>query len=75
MTDLLRDVAAGVAQRYGFAYPWRDDERVTANLRRVHATAVGDLATSQDGLERGPPGKTTPEGPAVMPAARKGSQA
>lgn len=37
MADLFRDVATGVAARFGFAYPRRDDERVTAHLRWVRA--------------------------------------
>lgn len=41
MADLFRDVATGVAERYGFDYPQRDDERVTAHLRRVRDEAVG----------------------------------
>ena len=39
MGALFRDVARGVAVRYGFAYPERDDERVSAHLRRVRAEA------------------------------------
>lgn len=41
MTDLFRDVAADVAQRFGLTYPWRDDVRVTAHLRRVRAAGDG----------------------------------
>ena len=40
MADLFRDVATGVAERFGFTYPERDDERVTAHLRRVRAASV-----------------------------------
>ncbi len=40
MCDLFRDVAIGVAERFGFDYPKRDDERVTAHLRRVRSAAV-----------------------------------
>ena len=48
MTDLFRDVAADVAERFGFAYPWRDDARVTAHLRRVHAAVGGANPTGAD---------------------------
>jgi aminoglycoside 6-adenylyltransferase len=41
MTELFRDVATGVAERFGFAYPSRDAERVTAHLRRVRTEAAG----------------------------------
>ena len=37
MTALFRTVAVGVAARCGFPYPRRDDERVTAHLRRMRA--------------------------------------
>ena len=40
MADLFRDVATGVAERFDFPYPERDDERVTAHLRRVRAAAA-----------------------------------
>ena len=40
MGALFRDVARGVAARYGFVYPEHDDERVSAHLRRVRSAAV-----------------------------------
>ncbi len=43
MAELFRDVATGVAARFGFDFPQRDDERVTAHLRRVRA-ATADAA-------------------------------
>lgn len=42
MTELFRDVAVEVATRFGFDYPWREDRRVTAHLRRVEAHAAGE---------------------------------
>ena len=45
MTELFRDVATGVAARFGFAYPQRDDERVAAHLRRVRAAGSGAPAS------------------------------
>ena len=42
MTELFRDVAVEVATRFGFDYPWREDRRVTAHLRRVQAGAAGE---------------------------------
>lgn len=45
MADLFRDVATGVAARFGFAYPERDDARVSAHLRRVRAVAAADTAS------------------------------
>ena len=48
MTGLFRDVATGVAARFGFAYPARDDARVTEHLRRVRAPTV-DTAGSKEG--------------------------
>ncbi|MFN2323367.1 MAG: aminoglycoside 6-adenylyltransferase [Trueperaceae bacterium] len=46
LCDLVRDVATGVAERFGFAYPQRDDEWVTAHLRRVWAQAVEETPRS-----------------------------
>jgi len=45
-TDLFRTVAVAVAERCGFDYPWRDDARVVAHLRRLRASgADADPAT------------------------------
>lgn len=41
MTELFRDVAAEVAVRFGFDYPWSDDRHVTGHLRRVEGQAGG----------------------------------
>jgi aminoglycoside 6-adenylyltransferase len=40
MAALFREVATGVADRFGFVYPHRDDERVTAHLRWVRSEAA-----------------------------------
>lgn len=39
MCDLFRAVANQVAAHFGFAYPRRDDEQVSAHLKRVQALA------------------------------------
>ncbi len=36
MGDLFRQTAGSVAQEFGFSYPAKDDERVSAFLRRIH---------------------------------------
>lgn len=41
MTELFRDVAVGVATRFGFDYPWSADRHVMAHLRRVEDRAAG----------------------------------
>jgi aminoglycoside 6-adenylyltransferase len=41
MTALFRDVAVGVAERFGFLYPWQDDERVMAHVKRVRRMVSG----------------------------------
>jgi aminoglycoside 6-adenylyltransferase len=35
MGDLFRCIAIPVAEHFGFAYPYGDDERVSAHLRHV----------------------------------------
>jgi len=37
MCDLFRQVAVPIAERFGFAYPHGDDQRVSAHLRHVRA--------------------------------------
>jgi aminoglycoside 6-adenylyltransferase len=49
MATLFRTVASAVAERAGFSYPTRDDERVTSLLRRMRqlATAGSPAATTR----------------------------
>jgi aminoglycoside 6-adenylyltransferase len=37
MSDLFRIIATGVAEHFGFEYPYGDDERVSAHLKHVQA--------------------------------------
>lgn len=64
MTRLFRSVAAEVAARHGLAYPQRDDERVTALLRRMRARA-GSAEPAHGPIEVDPEPP-----PAAWPAAR-----
>jgi len=41
MTELFRDAAVGVAERFGFPYARQDDERVMAHVRRVWESLAG----------------------------------
>ncbi|MFO7546900.1 MAG: aminoglycoside 6-adenylyltransferase [Trueperaceae bacterium] len=41
MTELFRDVAVGVAERFGLLYPWQDDERVMAHVKRERGMVSG----------------------------------
>lgn len=41
MSALFRDAAVGVAERFGFAYAWQDDQRVMAHVRHVRESVKG----------------------------------
>lgn len=76
MAGLFREVAVGVAERFGFAYPWRDDDRVMAHIERVRAAALpppprtaegtGRLARAVPGGVGEPPGR-----PRAAPRAQR----